>query len=219
MLRRTRFADWHPILVLGFTLLAGVMPRQAQAGPYPLRRHRPGIDLGPDDGRSSQALGINDSGLIVGTTKTAHGVLHPFLFTPGGTDGDPSNPQMKDLGTLNGFDLDLEAHGIGINNKIQVYGYSFNTAADGSPITEASVWDSVNAMKRLPPYDPSDTRPTLTRQAVTPTVGRPQSTIVVWSSAIPPPRAQSYAPHHLERDGPPITTAPAVIHGFTNQGQ
>ena len=62
---------------------------------------------------------------------------------------------MRDIGTLLGLDLDVDAYGKGINNKGQIVGNSNNTTPDGSAITEAYIWDSVNGMRPLPPYDPT----------------------------------------------------------------
>jgi probable HAF family extracellular repeat protein len=62
-------------------------------------------DLGNLGGVAAESFGINDSGRVVGTSYTldngsGNTIQHAFLWTPGGTDGVPSNPQMKDLDTL-----------------------------------------------------------------------------------------------------------------------
>ena len=67
-------------------------------------------------GTSSQALGINDSGLVVGFSTIASGATHAFLY----------NGMMHDLGTL-GQGTFSEA--LGINASGQVVGYS-NTASN-----------------------------------------------------------------------------------------
>jgi len=54
-------------------------------------------------GPSSQALAINDKGQVAGYSDTGVGAQsHAFLWTPGRTDGVPTNPQMRDLGSLGG---------------------------------------------------------------------------------------------------------------------
>ena len=67
--------------------------------------------------------------------------LHPFLWTAGGTDGVPSNPQMKDLGSLvpggNGCASDL-------NDSGPVVGWSDSGQfdANGNPIKHAFLWEN-----------------------------------------------------------------------------
>jgi probable HAF family extracellular repeat protein len=76
--------------------------------------------LGGHGGTSSteggMALDINSSGKIVGWSRTASGDAHAFLWTHGGTDGIPSNPQMKDLGPTKAR---------GINNSGEVAGHTW----------------------------------------------------------------------------------------------
>lgn len=50
-----------------------------------------------------KAYGINDRGQVVGTGPDGYIHSHAFLFTPGGTDGLPGNPEVKDLGWLCDF--------------------------------------------------------------------------------------------------------------------
>ena len=81
------------------------------------------IDLGTLGGASSVARAISADGKVVGWSDTAGGPKHAFLWTPGGTAGPPSNPQMQDLGTLDG---DSESEGFGVNSLGQVAGGSYN---------------------------------------------------------------------------------------------
>jgi probable HAF family extracellular repeat protein len=79
----------------------------------------------PGNPPSSQGNGINNAGQVVGEAFTASGHYHAFLWTPGGTGGPTSNPQMLDLGTLGGGN----SIAYGINNatpshKVQVVGVS-----------------------------------------------------------------------------------------------
>lgn len=59
-------------------------------------------DLGTLGGSNSYAYGINAVGQVVGCSNTRSGDTHAFLWTRGANDGVPTNPQMKDLGTLSG---------------------------------------------------------------------------------------------------------------------
>jgi len=67
---------------------------------------------------SSEANAINASGHVVGEAITASGAFHAFLWTKGATDGVPTNPQMKDLGTLGGS----SSVAWGVNASAQVVG-------------------------------------------------------------------------------------------------
>ena len=59
-------------------------------------------NLGTLGGMDSFGADANDSVRVVGSSTSAEGPIRAFLWTPGGTDGVPSNPQMKDLSTLGG---------------------------------------------------------------------------------------------------------------------
>jgi len=76
------------------------------------------LDLGTLGGMSSEANSINGAGQVVGWAEAPDGGRHAFLWTPDGTDGDPANPRMLDLGTLdapNGVanDINDQEHVVG----------------------------------------------------------------------------------------------------------
>jgi probable HAF family extracellular repeat protein len=100
--------------------------------------------LGASNLQSSATAITNSTGQVVGSAQTVAGdpsALHPFLWTAGGTDGVPSNPQMKDLGSLvaggNGWATD-------INDSGQVVGWSDSGQFDasGKPIQHAILWQN-----------------------------------------------------------------------------
>lgn len=95
-------------------------------------------DLGTLGGSESVANGINDAGQIVGTSSTTIGdsTSQAFLWTKGGTDGVVSNPQMKDIGVIDGFQ---NSTAVGINAKGQVVGYAYVTTT-GDPTDHAFVY-------------------------------------------------------------------------------
>jgi probable HAF family extracellular repeat protein len=83
------------------------------------------MDLGTLGGTGSSAAGINDAGQICGTANLSGDTYqHAFLWTKGATDGVPTNPQMKDLGTLGGNNSSAWA----INTSGQVAGQADTTS-------------------------------------------------------------------------------------------
>jgi probable HAF family extracellular repeat protein len=74
-------------------------------------------DLGTLGGRSSQAIGVSQNGLVVGDADTSSGQQHAFRY---------QNGVMQDLGTLGG------AYSIAyaVNNAGQVVGYSQTATGD-----------------------------------------------------------------------------------------
>lgn len=76
-------------------------------------------DLGTLGGQEGLCADVNSQGFAVGNSTTDGGLTRAFLWTPGGTDGVASNPQMKDLGTLGGSYS--EAYSINANGEISGY--------------------------------------------------------------------------------------------------
>ena len=96
-------------------------------------------DLGTLGGTDAQATAINSLGQATGTSPTAAGDLHPFLYSSG---------QMTDLGALASYD----SFGLGLNNAGQVVGYGLTTelkyhaflAADGT-VTDLGTFGGTNS--------------------------------------------------------------------------
>lgn len=89
------------------------------------------------------AVAVNNQAQVIGSanalTLTPQGYrdidpAHGFLWTPGGTDGVPSNPQMKDLGLLQPYLLDNAGHVVGLLNGIVTLYDGRNFTAIGDPI-------------------------------------------------------------------------------------
>jgi len=89
-------------------------------------------DLGTFGGPSSEALGINRWGTVVGASQTPDGEWRAFLWR---------NGAITDLGTLGGS----RSWAFGINDLGQVVGYSTNSAGGD----EAFLWER-GAMTALP---------------------------------------------------------------------
>lgn len=85
-------------------------------------------NLGSLGGTNSAALSVNDAGLVVGRSLNSNSLNRPFLWTPGGSDGVGSNPQMKDLGTLGGN----EGQADDINSSSQIAGYAQTSGGNPS---------------------------------------------------------------------------------------
>ncbi len=88
------------------------------------------------------AVAINNHGQVLGTadalTLTPQGYRnidppHGFLWTPGGTGGAPSNPQMKDLGLLVPSLLDDSGRVIGLLNGVLTLYDGQNSIPLGDP--------------------------------------------------------------------------------------
>jgi probable HAF family extracellular repeat protein len=96
-------------------------------------------NLGTLGGSESLAGGLNDSGQVAGYSQTASGTARAFIWSAGGTDGVPTNPQMKELGALDNG----ETHGYGINNQGEVTGYS-DVVVKSKVQQHAFVWRNGN---------------------------------------------------------------------------
>jgi len=87
-------------------------------------------DLGTLGGSSNlhthRAQAINTSGQIAGMSYTATNEAHAFLWTSGAADGVPTNPEMKDLGTLGG---DF-SQALGLDDDGWVVGRSTDSSED-----------------------------------------------------------------------------------------
>jgi len=95
------------------------------------------VDLGTLGGRSSRATGINDEGVIVGTSENAFGQTHAFKRTPGEV--------MRDLGALNSGRSEAKA----VNSTGVVVGTSGFVNPDGSVVNHAVRWNADNTITDL----------------------------------------------------------------------
>jgi probable HAF family extracellular repeat protein len=82
-------------------------------------------NLGTLGGDHSFGHGVDDSARVVGRAVTSSGANRAFLWTPGGTDGVASNPQMKDLGTFTGG-TNSEANAINASGQVTGYAETSN---------------------------------------------------------------------------------------------
>jgi probable HAF family extracellular repeat protein len=93
-------------------------------------------DLGTlPDQASSGAFAVNSAGQVTGFVNFVSGAEHAFLWTPGGTAGPATNPQMEDLGTLGG----IASIGTGLTETGAVSGASYLTGDAGAGY-DAVIW-------------------------------------------------------------------------------
>jgi len=104
------------------------------------------LDLGTLGGANSRASGINAAGQVVGRADTAAaGVTHAFVWTPGGTTGVTTNPQMTDLTpTATG-----NSQATAINTAGQIAGY-LAVPAQGKSTTDRAFLYTAGVLTQLP---------------------------------------------------------------------
>ena len=85
-------------------------------------------DLGTLGGSRAFGFSVNSAGQVSGISERADNSNGAFLWTPGATDGVPSNPQMRDLGAIEGYG----SLGYGINDAGWVTGLT-EAAGSGHP--------------------------------------------------------------------------------------
>lgn len=99
-------------------------------------------NLGTLGGNESLGADVNDSGIAVGISTTTNGVSRAFLWTPGGTNGVPTNPQMSDLGTLGGSNS--EAYSINVSGQIS--GYAQTASGDHAFVYSGGKMKDIGAL-------------------------------------------------------------------------
>ena len=103
------------------------------------------IPVGHLDFANTQAFSINDAGQVVGISSNK-----AFLWTPGGTDGVLSNPQMKNLQPTTGVQ---PSKAFDINNAGLVVGlgiYSANSSYFGFSWDNTNGWRDLNKVSTKP---------------------------------------------------------------------
>ena len=116
-------------------VLLGTLAATSQAAEYII------VDLGTFGGTMSEAWDINNVGQVAGGATLSTGVEHPFLWTPGATDGFASNPQMKDLNLIAGR---TSGRALGLNNTGIVVGENSNSSS-----TISFIWRQATGIQTL----------------------------------------------------------------------
>ena len=114
----------------------------ADVGPAPGMPEAPPIDLGTLGGKYSTPAGINDNGMVVGSSTTSAKAQHAFVWTPTngmvdlGTFGDPSAPGVRLRTSV----------ATAVSNTGEVVGASY-VATGGPDSYRAFLWTSSAGMQ------------------------------------------------------------------------
>ncbi len=107
--------------------------------------------VGIDSSSTSSAAGVNNSGMIVGTARSASGASTAFYYDTGGA----LHPTMVTLGTLGG----VSATATGINNHNVVVGYGYDSKNDVTHAFYEDLDAATPTMTLVPmPTDVTDSR-------------------------------------------------------------
>lgn len=112
------------------------------------------VSLGTLGGTQSLGQAINDNHQVVGESgTTGTGTPLPFLYTPGASDGAPTNPQMLSLGLLpdsvSPARTFISGNVFDVNNEEQVVGYCTYSQSTIISNRVGMIWDRVNGMREL----------------------------------------------------------------------
>ena len=106
-------------------------------------------DLGLEPVGNTQAVAINDTGQVVGTSEVLMEIEGSNFFVPRAFVWDETNG-IENIGTLGGnFSFANDVNEIG-----QVVGYGENAAG----FERAFIWDALNGIQELPPIAEGETR-------------------------------------------------------------
>jgi probable HAF family extracellular repeat protein len=114
------------------------------------------VDLGPLPPYRSTTFptGMNDRGQVVGYSETpGFPGLEAVVWTEGGTNGPPENPQLRGIGNFNGDDYWHSSRAYAINNHGQIVGQANGTGILLDP-WHAFVWQdgTMTDLGTLEPY-------------------------------------------------------------------
>jgi probable HAF family extracellular repeat protein len=102
-------------------------------------------DLGTLGGQTSQALGLNNLGQVVGSSTTASGGTHPFLFNDANNNLTVEPGEVKDLASLGS--VNNSCYATSVNASGEVVGYYDSTS--GSPSRHAFIQAGTNPLSDL----------------------------------------------------------------------